>query len=239
MSGAGGRVVWITGASSGIGRATAARFAGEGAAVALTARDGAALEDLARSIQACGARCLAVPCDVRDDAAVQAAAAEIEGTLGPVEVLVNNAGVTVFKEFLATSIGEFDAILQTNLRGAFSCTRAVLPGMIARGGGLIVMINSVTSRYEFTKSSVYAASKAGLKSLTDVLRKEVRSSGVRLLSLYPGATDTPIWEERVRRKHGDRMIRPEEVARLIVDMAAVPEHLMVEELFVRPIGGDL
>ena len=233
------QIVWITGATSGIGKAIAEAFAQHGATVVISGRNSEALFGLAKFLDGSGYRAIPIPCDVRDEAQVLEAAGKIHRTIGKVDVLVNNAGTTIFKSFLESSIDEFDQIVNTNLRGAFLCTKATLPGMIERKEGLIVMINSVTSKYEFTNSSIYAASKLGLRGMTDVLRKEVRQHGVRIVSVYPGATETNIWSESILKKYSHRMMKPSVVAQAILDLSKLPKDVMMEEILLRPIGGDL
>lgn len=233
------QVVWITGASSGIGAAAARQFARHGACVAISARRAEKLGAIAAEIGADGGECFSIPCDVTNADDVEKAAREIARTCGPIDVLVNNAGVTVFKSMIESTIEDFDALVATNLRGVFLCTKSVLPSMVERGRGTIFMINSVTSKYEFANSSIYAATKAGVKAMTDVMRKELRAKGIRFVSLYPGATNTDIWSTSMRNKHGERMMRPDDVAALLVNVWQQPQSVTVEELFVRPIGGDL
>jgi NADP-dependent 3-hydroxy acid dehydrogenase YdfG len=236
-------VVWITGASSGIGRALAGRFLATGAAVAISARDTERLEASAGQLRAehpgAEARLLAVRCDVSHEDQVLAAAAVITADFGRVDVLVNNAGTSVFKPFMQSSAADFDALCSVNLRGPFLCTQAVLPGMVERGAGIVVMINSITARQVFADSSVYSATKAGLRALADCLRHEVRRQGVRVISVYPGATSTAIWPARVREKYEEKMLRPEDVAEAIVQACAAPAAVHIEDLVLQPIGGPL
>lgn len=233
------QIVWVTGATSGIGKAVAEAFLESGATVALSSRDADRTLSLAKQLSTQYSNCLPIPCDVRDANQIIDAAEKVEKTLGRIDVLINNAGTTVFKSFLDTSPEEFDEILNTNLRGTFLCTQAVLPGMISRKSGTIVMINSVTSKYEFTNSSIYTASKLGLRGMTDVLRKEVRDHGIRLITIMPGATETNIWAPSVVKKHSHRMMKPSDVADIIIDICRKPSNIVVEEILVRPITGDV
>ncbi len=231
-----GKTVWITGGGTGIGKAIAAAFVSEGAKVVLSGRSAARIDEVAAEL---GNGVRAIPCDVSDANEVAAVTARIADLCGPIEVLVNNAGVTVFKPFLDTSIEEFDQLSSVNLRGPFLCSRAVLPSMIDRGGGTIVMINSMAARQVFANSSVYAATKGGLKWMADCLRLEVRKSGVRVINVHPGATNTPIWPDVVRSKHAERMMHPEDVALAILSACKAPASVMVEEIVLQPIGGTL
>lgn len=231
-----GKTVWVTGGGTGIGKALGTAFAREGARVVLSGRAAARIDAVAAEI---GMGVRAIPCDVSDAGEVTAVTGRIAESCGPVDILVNNAGVTVFKPFLSTTPEEFDALTSVNLRGPFLCSQAVLPSMIERGGGTIVMINSMAALQVFPNSSVYAATKGGLKWMSDCLRLEVRKSGVRVLNVHPGATDTPIWPGSVREKHGERMMQPADVAETIVRACMAPASVMVEDLVIQPIGGPL
>ncbi|MGB5075507.1 MAG: SDR family oxidoreductase [Bacteroidota bacterium] len=231
-----GKTVWITGGGTGIGKAIAAGFLREGAQVVLSGRTAKRIDDAAAEL---GSGVRAIPCDVSDKNEVAAVTARITELCGPIDILINNAGVTVFKPFLSTSVEEFDELTSVNLRGPFLTTQAVLPSMIERGGGTVVMINSMAARQVFANSSVYAATKGGLKWLADCLRLEVRGSGVRVINIHPGATNTPIWPEVVRDKHAERMMRPEDVAEAIISACKAPASIMIEEIVMQPIGGAL
>ncbi len=228
------QVVWITGGSSGIGDAAARRFAADGCIVVASSRS---VRDKTELVGP--GRIIHIACDVRDEASVQAAWERISREHGHPDVLVNCAGVTRFKQFVDMTVEEFDEIHATNLRGAFLCTRVVLPGMLERGSGMIVMVNSVAARQVLPNSSVYAASKAGLAMLADCLRLEVRRQGIRIVTVFPGATNTGIWPERVREKHHEKMMTAGDVADAIHHACRAPANVAVEEIVVQPIGGPL
>ncbi len=234
-----GSVAWITGAGSGIGKAIAQRFAQEGHTVAASGRSAEKLDTLAAEFAALGFGVIPVVCDVGDEHSVSAAWNEIILRAGRVDVLVNNAGVTTFTPFIKSTLSDFDAILSTNLRGVFLCTQKALPGMIDRGNGTIVMINSMAAREVFQNSSVYSAAKAGLKAMTDCLRLEVRNAGVRVISVYPGATNTPIWHEKIRTKYSEKMIAPSVIADVVFHACQLPQSVLVEDVYLQPIGGAL
>jgi NADP-dependent 3-hydroxy acid dehydrogenase YdfG len=230
-------VVWVTGASAGIGRATAGAFLNAGARVVASARSMQRLEEAFTGIDS--ERLYLLPCDVADEHAVRTAGQDIVSRFGGADVLINNAGTTVFRPFLSSTIEDFDLLHNTNLRGPFLCTQAVLPGMLEKGKGAIVMVSSMAAVHAFPDSSVYSAGKAGLKAMADCLRLEVRKSGIRVISVFPGATYTEIWPARVLEKHGEKMMRPEDVASAILHACSAPEGVMYEEMFMQPIGGGL
>jgi NAD(P)-dependent dehydrogenase (short-subunit alcohol dehydrogenase family) len=230
-------IAWITGAGSGIGRAIALRLSAAGFTVAASGRGREALDALCRESR--GGTILPVACDVSSPDAVRDAHEHIRTEAGPVDVLVNNAGTTVFLPFLKTTVERFDELTATNLRGTFLCAQAVLPSMLERRAGTIVMINSMASREVFRDSSAYAATKAGLKAMTDCLRLEHRRDGIRVIGVYPGATDTAIWPERAREKYRAAMMPPDDVAEAVAMAVLLPQRSMVEDLYIQPIGGPL
>lgn len=187
-----GRTALVTGASRGIGSAIARRLAAEGGRVALVARGADALEELAGEI---GGGAFAVPCDVADADAVSHAVEAIGRRLdGAPDVIVNNAGVFAVAPAHEQDPDAFDTMLSTNLGAPFRIVRALLPAMRARASGHIVTIGSIADRATFPGNAAYAASKYGLRALHEVLRAELRGSGVRTTLVSPGPTDTPLWD---------------------------------------------
>lgn len=185
------RTILITGASRGIGAALARALAVYPVRLALLARSDEALRALAAELNAHGpAQALPVVADVADPEAVRAAVATVEATLGPVDVLVNNAGVG-----MAGPVGELDhaaarQVFAVNYWGALHCIEAVLPGMRRRRDGLIVNVSSIIGRRAMPNVGVYCASKFALNALSESLRLEVRADNVRVVTFYPGVTDT-------------------------------------------------
>jgi NADP-dependent 3-hydroxy acid dehydrogenase YdfG len=230
--------VWVTGASRGIGKAIAEALLHDGHRVAVSARSRELLESIATGISNADA-VLRVPLDVSDAEQVTRAAAFINERFGSVDVLVNNAGVTRFKPIVDTSIDEFNEIIDVNLKGVYYGIQSVLPSMIERRSGWIMNIISVTVKKIFINSGAYAASKAGVLALGNVLREELRAKGIKVTSIIPGATETEMWPEDVLKKHGKRMIPPEEIGRVVASMLRTPDSVMVEEITVRPQLGDL
>lgn len=232
-------LIWITGAGRGIGEAAAHAFAAAGAHVIASGRNADAVRNVADAIGKAGGRADAVPLDVKNEQSVRAAHELIVSNFGRVDVLVNNAGVTVFKKFEQTTLEEFDAIVQTNLRGYFLLTQAVLPSMLEAQAGMIISIHSVTAVETVTHSSVYAASKAGTLAMMRSLREEVRKRGVRVIDVLPGAVETGMWSEANRQKHGAKMMQPEDVAEILVSLYRQPGRAATDEIIVKPVGGNL
>ena len=199
-----GRVALVTGASQGLGRRFARVLAGHGAAVGLAARQADKLEDLREAIAA-GGRAASVALDVTDTAAIERALDQIENALGPVGILVNNAGVAVSKGVLEQTEADWDRVVGTNLKGAFFTAQAVARRMVARGGGAIVNIASVLALDVVGHLAPYAAAKGGLWQLTRSMALELARHGVRVNALAPGYIETEINRDFLATEAGERM----------------------------------
>jgi 2-hydroxycyclohexanecarboxyl-CoA dehydrogenase len=188
-------VVVITGGGGGIGSATAKRFAGAGSAVAVLDIDPAAAERTAAEIADTGGTAIAVSCDITDHAAVERSVGEVTGALGPIDVLVNNAGWDLFRPFLDTRPDDWDRLIAINLTGALNMLHVVLPGMAERGSGRVVTISSDAGRVGSSGEAVYAACKAGLIGLSKTLAREHARHGISINVVCPGPTDTNLFAE--------------------------------------------
>jgi NAD(P)-dependent dehydrogenase (short-subunit alcohol dehydrogenase family) len=234
-----GRVAVVTGAGRGIGRAVAVAFAREGASVVLAARSSAEIETVAREIRQAGTRALAVPTDVKQEAAVEALVQRPLAEWGRVDLLVNAAGVATFAPVTDSKLDDWDQILAVNLRGAVLCCRAVLPAMIAQRRGTIINVGSVVTSRSLTGSAAYTASKYGLLGFSRVLAEEMRAHGVRVGVLSAGATDTPLWDAMPGAPARARMLRADQVAEAALLMAALDPNATLEEVTLLPAGGIL
>jgi NAD(P)-dependent dehydrogenase (short-subunit alcohol dehydrogenase family) len=233
-----GRVALVTGAGRGLGRALATAFAADGAALVLAARDRAQVAAVAAELTHAGARALGVACDVRDALQVRTLVETAVRECGGIDILVNNAGTFQIGAIADTDEATWDAMLDTNLKGAYLVTHAALPHVVARRGHVINMV-SMAGRAAYRLNGAYCASKWGLLGFTNVLREEMRGSGVRVTAVLPGATDTSIWDGVPGDWDRSRMMRPEAVARCIVDFCHLPPEASLDELVLSPTAGKL
>ena len=230
--------IWITGASSGIGRAAATEFAKTGNKVFVSARRVTELERLNKELKKDDLSVQIFPCNVASSANVDQTIKKILAE-GDVDCLINNAGVTSWKLAEENSANEIDDVINTNLLGSIYTIKYLLPHFIERGGGTIINILSIVTKKIFTNSSAYAASKMGLLGYTNVLREEVRKHKIRVINIIPGTTETPMWPSKVRDENSDRMLKPDEIARVIVSAYLEKSNMVTEEILVRPMEGDL
>lgn len=195
MRGLKGKTVIVTGGGGGIGGATCKRFGAEGAKVAVFDINLDAAQDTVAAIITSGGTAQAFGCDIVDYAAVQSAVARCETALGPIDVLVNNAGWDVFRPFLKTTPSEWQKLIAINLTGALNMHHVVLPGMVTRRRGRVINIASDAARVGSSGEAVYAACKAGLLGLSKTLAREHAHHGITLNVVCPGPTDTALFAE--------------------------------------------
>jgi 3-oxoacyl-[acyl-carrier protein] reductase len=224
------RVVFITGAGRGIGRALAHAFASEGALVALQGRTKKNLEKVQKELKPHGVRTIVLPGDVSDEGTVSRCVAAAEQQLGPIDVLVNNAGIFASGPVERIDALVFDRVLAVNLRGPFLTSRAVLPGMKSRRRGHIVNIASTAGRHGFPGGAAYCASKFGVAGLTEAMRYDVRSSDVRVTAVFPSTVATDLVRDSLKGFDETKAIRPEDVARAIVALVKMDDRALPTSL---------
>jgi 2-hydroxycyclohexanecarboxyl-CoA dehydrogenase len=195
MQGLQGRTVIVTGGGGGIGGATCRRFAESGARVAVMDLRLDAAEAVAGAIRSQGAEALAIECDITNRSSVDSAMRAAEQALGPVQVLVNNAGWDIFKPFTATQPSDWERLIAINLTGALHMHHAVLPGMVERGWGRIVNVASDAARVGSSGEAVYAACKGGLVAFSKTIAREHARQGVTVNVVCPGPTDTALFAD--------------------------------------------
>jgi NADP-dependent 3-hydroxy acid dehydrogenase YdfG len=238
-----GKVALVTGASSGIGEATALALAQAGAAVAIGARRADRLEALAAKLRDDGARVLALDLDVTDEAACRDAVARTRAELGGLDVLVNNAGVMLLGTIVGADVEDWRRMLSTNVLGLMYTTHAAIDGMLEQGSGDVVNVSSVAGRTARKGAGVYNASKWAVNAFSESLRQEVTTRGVRVSLVEPGAVATELTDHITqpdakadvqRMVGGMTPLQAEDVARAIVYVVTQPPHVAVNEVLVRP-----
>jgi len=192
-----GKTALITGAGRGIGREIALRFAREGAAVALLARTAGELDAVAAEVQAQGGRALALPADVTSEPSVRAAVTHAVARFGPIDLLVSSAGVYRISHFLDQSLDDWKHVFDVNVHGTFIVTQAVLPAMIERRNGRIIVIASTAGKWGTRYQSAYNASKHAVLGLTKCLALETAEAGVRVNAICPAFVDSPMVEQQL------------------------------------------
>jgi NAD(P)-dependent dehydrogenase (short-subunit alcohol dehydrogenase family) len=231
-------VALITGATRGIGLATARALAAEGCNLILTARDEQALTRISRELARAKIRVLAQPCDVRDPHSVDALFRSVRGQFKRLDILINNAGIAHANlpvEKLPFPV--WKDVLETNLDGTFLVTQAALAVM--KRSGTIVNNLSIAANRVFAGSAAYNTSKHAALGLTNTLREELRPRGIRVIGLLPGATDTDIWKTLWPQAPRRKMMSPETVAQAIVQAVLLPANATVETLEILPTVGTL
>lgn len=217
-----GRCALVTGAGRGIGVALATALAARGCAVALVARDEAALTRLAQTLDPSGRRVAAIAADIADPQQIAEAADRARARLGPIDILVNNAGTNLRGPLLDVDLADWDALMQVNLRGALAFCQTLMPAMVSRGWGRVVNITSIYAQRPAANLGAYAVSKAALEMLTKALALETAATGITVNAIGPVQILTdlarPSWENEERRREITRQIpvgrwaTPEDVA---------------------------
>ena len=225
-----GKVALVTGAGKGIGRAVALALAAEGVNVGLLARTDSDLQSLAAEMATHGVKTCSVVADVADRAAMEAAAAQIAQELGPVDILINNAGIGHFAKFMEMEPAQWEHIIQVNLMGTYYATRAVLPDMIARQTGDIINISSTAGQRGAAGTSAYSASKFAVLGLTESLMQEVRKHNIRVSALTPSTVATPLaLENKLTDGNPEKVMQPEDLAEFIVAQLKLNRRIFIKE----------
>jgi NAD(P)-dependent dehydrogenase (short-subunit alcohol dehydrogenase family) len=225
----------VTGATHGIGRATAFALGRAGYRVGVCARTAAGVESLVAELRAAGIESAGRAADVADPVQVASAVEHVSQVLGEIGVLVNNAGILIARPIEELTLEDWDATMATNLRGLFLMTRAVLPPMRARGHGDIVNVASLAARNGFAGGSAYVASKHAVLGFGRALMLELRKEGIRVITVCPGSVDTGMLRgQQMLKADPARILQPEDVAETILHSLRLPERALVSELDIRP-----
>ncbi len=229
-----GKVVVITGGSSGIGAATARAMAAEGARLVLAARSAEKLQEVIASLPE-GTDAIAITTDVGVEEEVKHLMERTLERFGAIDILVNNAGYGLFKPVVEMTAEEFDDLLRVNLHGVFLATKYVLPHMYERRSGMVITVSSIAGKNGFAGGGGYAASKFGVMGLMESVFHEARGHDVRVVTLCPGSVNTGFFDEaRMSPPNRDSILQSEDVAATILFAAKLPEHALIRELDLRP-----
>ncbi|HKW88256.1 MAG TPA: SDR family NAD(P)-dependent oxidoreductase [Candidatus Acidoferrales bacterium] len=227
-----GQSALVTGASRGIGLAIARRLGQMGARVAMCARDAKRLEQASATLSREGIQNLAFPADVSNASEVSALVETASKSLGAIDILVNNAGVGRFAPIQEFNETDWDALLDTNLKGVFLMSRAVVPGMISRSRGHIINIASLAGKNSFAGGSVYCASKWGLLGLTYCMAEDLRVYGIRVAAICPGSVATEFSPHPGKKM--DNILQPGDVAHAVAMVLTSAPQSFISEVLLRP-----
>ena len=237
-----GSVCLITGASAGIGEASAIALAKEGANLVLLARRKQRLDELVGRIQSAGSRAVTVVGDVREEETAQRAVAAAKENFGTVHILINNAGMGNYKQLIDTSAEEYDEMMDTNVRSTFLFTRHTVPLMIEQKSGLILMISSMAGIYGFAGEAVYCATKFAQVGFAQALDKELHPHGIKVGAICPGGVKTEFAIGKGRTEQGvaqSGMLDPEDVAAAVLLACTQPAGSRIIEIQMRPMSEPL
>jgi NAD(P)-dependent dehydrogenase (short-subunit alcohol dehydrogenase family) len=228
------KVALVTGGSRGIGKAIAQKLASLGANVSICGRDEGALQRTAKEIESRGVRVQAQKADVSRNSDVTALVQATETKLGPISILVNNAGIGMFGPAHEKSEEDWDRVMNTNLKGVFLVTRAVVMGMIARKSGDIINISSLAGKNTFAGGALYCASKWGLQGLTGCMAEDLRGFGIRVCAICPGSVATEFSGRGP--KDASKVLTAEDVAHAVTMVLTQGPQSFISEVDLRPVG---
>lgn len=237
------RIIFITGATSGIGEGCARKFASMGSKLILNGRNSEKLSSLKRELEEQGCMVTTLEFDVRDRAAMKKAVDSLSGEWKNIDVLINNAGLVIgMDKEHEGNLDEWDIVIDTNIKGLLSMTRMIVPGMIERGRGHIINIGSIAGDAAYAGGSVYCATKAAVKALSDGLRIDLVDTPLRVTNIKPGMVETNFSVVRFRGDKdkadavydGIRPLNGDDIADVVYYAASAPEHVQIAEVLVMP-----
>lgn len=227
-----GKIALVTGANRGIGLAIARRLASMGARVGLCGRDTKRLESAANDCKRAGSEAVAVPADITRTEEIAKLVETTERSLGPIEILINNAGIGYFAAVQDADASKWDDVLDTNLKAVFLLSHAVVPAMIRMGRGHIVNIGSLAGKNVFPGGAVYCASKWGLMGLTGCMAEDLRAHGIRVSAVCPGSVATDFSPPSTRDR--SKMLQPDDVAHTVAAILTQAPQSFISEVLMRP-----
>lgn len=231
----------ITGASSGIGKATALAFAASGIDLALVSRSQDKLEAIAKEAQGQGVQAKAYVLDLAKIEQVKAGIEAIAAEFAGIDILVNNAGIAYTNTLEATPLSDWQQVMNLNLTSVFQCLQGILPVMRNQQRGTIINVASIAGQQPFPGWGAYSVSKAALIALSKTLAAEERQNGIRVVSICPGAVNTPLWDTDTVQVDFNRsaMLTPELVAQSILHAVLMPQQAVIESITLMPSAGAL
>jgi len=229
-----GKIAVVTGATKGIGRAIAKSLASAGAGIVITARNKDEIEKTVADLKAMDVGMTAgYVCDVREYEQVKSVFANVARDFGGVDILINNAGIGMFKSVESMNVDEFRAILETNLFGVFYCCHEAIPLMKKRGGGYIINISSLAGTNAHPEMAAYNASKFGLNGFSEALMQEVRHDGIKVSYIMPGSVNTEFGGDEPSDQKSWQL-QPADIARVVMDLLAHPDRSLPSRVEIRP-----
>ncbi|XTZ10941.1 MAG: SDR family oxidoreductase [cyanobacterium endosymbiont of Rhopalodia yunnanensis] len=231
----------ITGASSGIGEATTLTFAKAGIDLALISRPSEQLKAVAKAAQEIGVLARAYGVDLCQLAEIPGKIRQIADSFGGIDIIVNNAGMGYTNPLADTSLSDWQKVMDLNLTSVFQCVRGILPQMRKQGHGTIINVSSIAAFNTFPKWGAYSVSKAGLAAFSRILAAEEQVNGIRIITINPGAVNTPIWDTETVQADLNRsaMLDPYTVAQTILQAALLPAEAVIEEMTILPSARTL
>ncbi|MCZ8192231.1 MAG: SDR family oxidoreductase [Microcystis sp. LE19-338.1B] len=231
----------ITGASSGIGKETALAFAKAGINLVLIGRDQQRLATVAAMAADLGVSAQAYPLDLADIPEVASRIAKIAQESGPIDILINNAGMGYTNPLADTPLSDWQRVIDLNLTSVYQCVQGILPAMRQQGGGTIINVSSIAADNFFPDWGAYSVSKAALVAFSRILAIEERANAIRVTIITPGAVNTPIWDSDSVKADFDRsaMLTPDIIAQAILQAVLLPKQAVVETMTIMPSAGAL
>ena len=226
----------VTGASTGLGKSISVKLGLKGYFVVLASRNEKKLNNVYEIIKKNGGNAQVIVTDVSKEEEVKNLYSKID--LSNVEVVVNNAGFGIFNKIQNVSLEEWDNQINTNLKGSFLISKYIVDKMIEKKSGKLIFINSVAGMNPYPYSSAYVASKYGLRGFTSSLREELREHNIKVISVHPGAIDTPFWNKVKVDFPKNDMLKSNDVADSILHAIQTPNNLVQEEIIIRRTAGD-
>jgi 3-oxoacyl-[acyl-carrier protein] reductase len=229
-----GKVAFVTGASSGIGRALTLKLLREGVGVIASSRRGEHLELLREEAAGLPGALVLAAADVSDESQVLRVMEKAGLTLGMPDIVVANAGFGTIKPLVEMSSAEFDAVIATNVRGVWLALRHSIPAMIEKGGGDVVIVSSLAGKNGFAGGTAYAASKFAVRGMAQSLMLEIRDRNIRVATVFPGSTDTRFFDDTPMSPDREKILAAEDVAQTILDVLRSPRRALLSEIDIRP-----